>query len=259
MSVGEANCVRLVIEEVINSDHAREVILRSIRTHLAASVPHDAIYAQTKAESHNLHPNGEEVRTITDAVLSKDELVELFSESLEAVDGHCLIVQDEIEMVGALTRIIVDLQTTKLEARRIALSDAPVVERLARSMAVEVDDIAVAPGAAALFGYDVGITMAQAAIAETGTLMLDSAHERHRLVSLLPPVHIAIVEASQVYLTLGEALSVLRRDDNEVSQTVTFVTGPSRTADIELILAIGVHGPQELFVIVNVGPPLKNG
>ena len=66
----------------------------------------------------------------------------------------------------------------------------------------------------------------------------------------MPPVHIAIINASQIVETLGEALAMLRREQ-KVSPIVTLVTGPSRTADIELTLAIGVHGPQELFVIVN--------
>ncbi len=184
-------------------------------------------------------------------------LVELFKENLEAVDGHCVLVHGELEIVHALTNIVVELQKTKLRARRIALSDDAVVERLARLIPVEVDEIKVAPGAAELFGYDVGISKVQGAIAETGTLVLDTERERHRLVSLLPPVHIAIVDASQIHLTLGETLLVLRRDTEEVSPTITFITGPSRTADIELTLAIGVHGPQELYVIVNQEAPLN--
>jgi L-lactate dehydrogenase complex protein LldG len=76
-------------------------------------------------------------------------------------------------------------------------------------------------------------------------------------VSLVPPVHIAIVEATQIYQTLAEALTVLRQKER-VSSIITFVTGPSRTADIELTLAIGVHGPQELYVIVNEEPKCKS-
>jgi L-lactate dehydrogenase complex protein LldG len=106
------------------------------------------------------------------------------------------------------------------------------------------------PNAHDIFAYDVGISTAQAGIAETGTLVLDSAKERHRLVSLVPPVHIAIVNASDIVETLSDALALLQKD-KEISPAITFITGPSRTADIELTLAIGVHGPQELFVIVN--------
>jgi L-lactate dehydrogenase complex protein LldG len=242
---------------VINSDtnsNARDVILRSIRSHLAASVPHNAIYAETTEAGQGLH-----VDVAPEIPVDANEersLVELFRDNLEAVDGHCVIVDGELEIVHALTSIIVEMQKTKPRARRIALSDDAVVERLARLMPVEVDEIAVAPDAGELFGYDVGISRVQGAIAETGTLVLDTERERHRLVSLLPPVHIAIVDASQICLTLGETLSVLRSDTEEVSPTITFITGPSRTADIELTLAIGVHGPQELYVIVNDGTPL---
>jgi len=108
-----------------------------------------------------------------------------------------------------------------------------------------------------MFEIDVGVTTAQAAIAETGTLVLDSSRERNRLVSLVPPIHIAIVDASSIFQTLGEALAFIHQDGN-ISPAVTFITGPSRTADIELTLAIGVHGPQELYVIVNEGPPLTH-
>ena len=240
---------------MISSDtnsSARDVILRSIRSHLAASASHDAIYAETTGHDSRLEVAPE----IAVDANEEGTLVELFGDNLEAVDGHCVMVHGELEIVHALTNIIVELQKTKLRARRIALSDDAVVERLARLIPVEVDEIKVAPGAAELFGYDVGISRVQGAIAETGTLVLDTERERHRLISLLPPVHIAIVDASQIHLTLGETLSVLRCDTEEVSPTITFITGPSRTADIELTLAIGVHGPQELYVIVNDGAPL---
>ena len=114
---------------------------------------------------------------------------------------------------------------------------------------LEIEEFGIAPNASEIFGFDVGITTAQSAIAETGTLVLDSARERHRLVSLVPPVHIAIIDASKIYTTLSETLAMLGSE--ELSPTITFITGPSRTADIELTLTIGVHGPQELYVIIN--------
>jgi L-lactate utilization protein LutC len=157
-------------------------------------------------------------------------LIDLFKENVEAVNGHCIVTQDASQ---AVTRIITDLGAPK-----IATSDAP-------------------PTAKEIFEYDVGITTAQAAIADTGTLVLDSARERHRLVSLVPPVHIAIVDASTIFHTLAEALAFINQN-GDISPAVTFITGPSRTADIELTLAIGVHGPQELYVIVNQGPSLSH-
>jgi L-lactate utilization protein LutC len=173
---------------------------------------------------------------------------DVFRLNLEAVNGHCVIAQGDTDIARALTQIIADLQKTNLRAQRIAISDNPLVERLMYLTDLEIEALTVAPND--IFSYDVGISTAQAAIAETGTLVLDSADERHRLVSLVPPVHIAIVDASRICETLGEALALLRQD-KELSRAVTFVTGPSRTADIELTLTVGVHGPQELYVIVN--------
>jgi len=146
-----------------------------------------------------------------------------FKESVESVAGHCVVTTD---VTDSLSRIITDLK-----AQRIATSDD-------------------APDAHDIFQYDVGISSAQAAIAETGTLVLDSSCERNRLVSLVPPVHIAIINASSIVETVSDALALLQKD-REISPAITFITGPSRTADIELTLAIGVHGPQELYVIVD--------
>jgi L-lactate dehydrogenase complex protein LldG len=229
-------------------DEARESILRSIRSHLAESVPRDAI----ERASHHVHPVAPASLPPNGTAVS---LVELFKENLEAVDGHCIVVHRDLDIVRTISSIIGDLQATKLQGRRLAVSDQPEIERLVRLIAIEVDELVVAPSAHDLFHFDVGITSVQGAIAETGTLVLDSAYERHRLISLVPPVHIAIVESSRICETLGETLAMLRKD-NDLSPAVTFITGPSRTADIELTLAIGVHGPQELYVIVHDGPPL---
>lgn len=230
----------------VTNSQGRSEILRSIRSHLAASVQHD------EAEEASV--------TTVSAIVPPENgrsgsIVESFKENLEAVNGHCIVARNELEIVRALTKIITGLQATNLKGRRIALSNAPMVERLVNLIAVEIDELCIAPSAADLFSVDVGITTAQAGIAETGTLVLDSSRERHRLTSLVPPVHIAIVDATHIHQTLGETLSALQRD-GELNPIVTFVTGPSRTADIELTLAIGVHGPQELYVIVNEGPPL---
>jgi L-lactate utilization protein LutC len=155
----------------------------------------------------------------------------VFKENLESVAGHCVITTD---VTAVLRQIITDLR-----AQRIAISDAP-----------ELAEFGVIPSANEIFDFDLGITYAQAAISETGTLVLDSSCERNRLVSVVPPVHIAIVAASKIRETLGETLAMLQ-SGKELSPVITFITGPSRTADIELTLTIGVHGPQELYVIID--------
>lgn len=244
------------------NDSARKAILGSIREHLAAGVPYDAVrseviadptsllHAVTLPENGGTRPEVVAIHESEGTVV--DSLIEIFGKNLEAVGGHCILARGENEVIEALNEIISSLQDSPLRGRSIALSNAPLLERLMAGLEVKVDEIAVAPSVAELFGYDVGVSTAQAAIAETGTLMLDSEAEKHRLVSLVPPVHIAIVDAANICLTLGEALADAEHG-REVSPTITLITGPSRTADIELTLAIGVHGPQELFVIINEG------
>ena len=224
------------------TNEARQAILSSIRSHLATSVPYD----ERELSLHHANPEN------NPAILSKEasaSLVETFKANLIAVGAHCLIAQTDADIASTLTRIISALQKTPIRAQRIAISDAPQIEHFLHQTDLEIEELAIAPNASDIFEFDVGITSAQAAIAETGTLVLDSTRERHRLVSLVPPVHIAIVDASKIYDTLGEALAFIHK--TEMSPAVTFVTGPSRTADIELTLTIGVHGPQELYVIIN--------
>ena len=221
------------------NNEARQEILGSIARHLAASQPFDA----------REQPVDQPVTLPAQPVASN--VIELFKQNLEAVDGHCIIAHSKGEIAGALTQIISALQKTKVRAQRIAISDAPELERLMHMTDLQIEELGIAPNASDIFAFDVGITTAQAAIAETGTLVLDSARERHRLVSLVPPVHIAIVDGATIYGTLGETLSMLQNGE-ELSPAITFITGPSRTGDIELTLTIGVHGPQELYVIINL-------
>jgi L-lactate dehydrogenase complex protein LldG len=98
---------------------------------------------------------------------------------------------------------------------------------------------------------EVGITGVDAAIAETGSLALLSGEGKPRAASLLPPTHVAIVRRGDLRGSLGEFFSSFA-DAIAGAACCTFVTGPSRTADIELTLTLGVHGPG--VVIVVVGP-----
>ncbi len=106
-------------------------------------------------------------------------------------------------------------------------------------------------GRAEALAADAGITLASFGLADTGTLVACAAPGDHRLDSLLPPVHIALLPAARIVPGLAELLARLRADGAFDSHSaITFITGPSRTADIELTLTIGVHGPKKLFVIV---------
>jgi L-lactate dehydrogenase complex protein LldG len=95
----------------------------------------------------------------------------------------------------------------------------------------------------------VGVTGAVGAIAESGSVALVSGPGRPRTASLLPPVHVAIVPVSRLYATLPDFLAA-HPDAAEQGSNLVLVTGPSRTADIEMTLTRGVHGPGEVHVVL---------
>jgi len=94
-----------------------------------------------------------------------------------------------------------------------------------------------------------GITGANYALADTGTLVMLASVQEARMISLLPPVHIALVDRDRLLTGLDELLTILPRPAEQTSSMV-LITGPSRTADIEQILVRGVHGPGEIHVVV---------
>jgi L-lactate dehydrogenase complex protein LldG len=96
---------------------------------------------------------------------------------------------------------------------------------------------------------DIGITSVDYALAATGTFVMLSSHNEARLISLLPPAHIAIFPRSLILQNLDELLSILPRPADQTSSMV-LITGPSRTADIEQILVRGVHGPGEVYAVI---------
>ena len=96
---------------------------------------------------------------------------------------------------------------------------------------------------------DIGITSADYALADTGTLVMLSTPHEARLISLLPPAHIAVVPRDRLLTGLDELFAVAP-NPAEISSSMVLITGPSRTADIEQILVRGVHGPGQIAVVV---------
>ena len=100
-----------------------------------------------------------------------------------------------------------------------------------------------------LFEIDAAITTTRGGIADTGSLILWPTPDEPRLMSLVPPIHIAVLNSSQIYSTFREAMI----SENWVSEMPTnalLISGPSKTADIEQTLVYGIHGCKELVVLV---------
>ena len=90
------------------------------------------------------------------------------------------------------------------------------------------------------------------AIAETGAIVLWPDESEPRLMSLVPPVHIAVLEADKIYNSFCEIMQAEHWPDHMPTNAL-LISGPSKTADIEMTLAFGVHGPRELIVLVIEG------
>ncbi|MBI9085198.1 MAG: lactate utilization protein [Desulfobacterales bacterium] len=101
-----------------------------------------------------------------------------------------------------------------------------------------------------LAGIDIAFTVADYGIAETGTLVLDSTSEDLRLATMVSEVHVAVLPLSRLRRTAFELEPELTEMMQNPTRYIAFITGASRTADIERVLALGVHGPLELHVLL---------
>jgi L-lactate dehydrogenase complex protein LldG len=130
--------------------------------------------------------------------------------------------------------------------RKAALWHTPFLEELKIAGVLKDAGVEVAPFDAdkqALAGCDLGITEADYLLPETGTIVLTSSADKPRAVSLLPRIHLAVARPEELRPDLHQVFA-----EGKTNPYMVFITGPSRTADIELTTTIGVHGPKQLFV-----------
>ena len=96
----------------------------------------------------------------------------------------------------------------------------------------------------------IGVTGAFAAIAETGTLVLASGHDTPATASLLPETHIAVLSAGRIVPHMEDAFALVRDTFGQMPRAINFVSGPSRTADIDQTIVLGAHGPSRVHIVL---------
>ena len=163
-------------------------------------------------------------------------LIERFTQELETIGGHPHRVSKE----NLIKTLAADLKEHDIE-------EALIWEKIPA-----LDEAGLTKSGISLFHNTdplirAGITGADAGIAETGTLVISSGRGQPMSTSLLPEIHLVVIKSSQIVSTLEEALQL---DNVREASTTTLITGPSRTADIEMTLTIGMHGPKELIVYI---------
>ncbi len=144
-----------------------------------------------------------------------------------------------------------DYVASQINGSRAIASPAPLLDRLG---ILTLPGVAIAAGGPdqvqrACAESDIGITTAEYVLADTGALVTLAGVRESRLVSLLPPVHIAVGPADRI-LTGLEELFTLLPDPATLSSSLVLIAGPSRTADVEGVLTLGVHGPRELHLVL---------
>ncbi len=177
--------------------------------------------------------------------LAQDERLARFEERFTGLGGEVRVVNNIAQLQTELAEVVADMKP-----QRIGMwSDAQLEKWVGGSLAEQtVLKWGVDPREQ-FSSLDIGITGCSAAVADTGTLVLACGGGRGRSVHLLPPVHVAILGASQIVTRLGEALDRVARPI-EMDSYVHFVTGPSRSSDIENDQTIGIHGPAAVIVLV---------
>jgi L-lactate dehydrogenase complex protein LldG len=208
---------------------ARDKILHKVRTALGRSAGQDPAPAPPAR--------------IRLPDVSLEARVESFVSALQALNGKTLVANgpgDAKEYAASLAAGKKVVASNAHFLRDWCITSLPGVQTGFTSTAALRDACAVA---------DLGITGADYALADTGTLVMLSSREEARLVSLLPPVHLAIVPRDRLLSGLDELFTLLPQPARQTSSMV-MITGPSRTADIEQILVRGVHGPGEIHVVI---------
>jgi L-lactate utilization protein LutC len=170
-----------------------------------------------------------------------DDRVGAFTKALEALTG---VVEEASDRDALIRRVVADR-----EVRRAVVSQDPEcdgVEHLLRELGVEVVELGDVAGSAEA---DLGITGAAYGIALTGSLVIDSSRAGARTASLLPPTHLTLLRRETILPDPGALLRDLSAQlPDGLPSNLVLVTGPSKSADIELVLTVGVHGPRELVV-----------
>jgi L-lactate dehydrogenase complex protein LldG len=249
---------------------SQEVFLNRVRRALRKDPVPPAV-RQPLVQSHE--EIAQNVATLRSRLATqRPALIAQLSEQLRAVGGSVQVAAAKAEAVAYIERLAVDKQAKFILRWQSELLETLEVDAALRQHSVQVQ-AATAPrlshadtGAEANVAQarwtlrqlaaeaDIGLSGADCAIAETGTLALAALPGQMRSVSLLPPIHIAVVKADQIVASLSDYLLLLRAAGADLQQHLTscisFITGPSRTGDIELTLTVGVHGPGELHLVV---------
>jgi L-lactate dehydrogenase complex protein LldG len=228
----------------------KEAMLNRIRASLET--------AMLPAASYELPARPPSLDSSAGVPADPESLRAAFITEVQSLSAQVYSPDDQAEAIGLLLRIVQANETEAALAWDEEHLPVPGVWEALTTHGVQILDATLpaagdkAARAARLAEFDratVGVTGALAGLANTGSLALSSGPGRGRLASLLPPVHIALLPVASLYPDMAAFLAAHPGTVRQASNLV-FISGPSRTADIEQVLTLGVHGPRDLHVVL---------
>jgi L-lactate dehydrogenase complex protein LldG len=175
-------------------------------------------------------------------------MIDLFKAKAEAVGSEVYRFPGKNEALSFIIDFLKKEHIAEVNGATAVWADCPFLKMIEKDQLSEKIqglkfDVTRETAAAA----KIGISQMDWAISDTGTLVQNATAVEQRLVSTLPEIHIALIASPKILPDLATALSRISPQD---AAYLTFITGPSRTADIERVLTIGVHGPERLLIVL---------
>lgn len=198
---------------------AKENILKKIRQALSNQVPVP-------------FPESEGTESVFD--IPKQELAVTFAEKFSVLMGRFSYCLDETEFAEQLKSLVTAKQLNNMYCRETELK-------------VLLQNKGIATTATDVKTCQASITSCEKLIARTGSIVMSSGQQSGRTVSVYAPIHICVAYTDQLVADIKDALIDIKTSYPSLPSMITLATGPSRTADIEKTLIVGVHGPKEVF------------
>lgn len=214
----------------------RDDILASIRAGLRSALLPDAADA---------HPDGPPLQdTPGDA--------DRFQAEVEALSGRVYRASDPAEAARQVAAIVEAAGADRVLAWSAEAIGVAGLQEALREAGIGWYQLEEGVHPSTYRDFKVGLTGADAGLADVGALVVKSGPGRARSASMLPPVHVAILPVEHLYADMA-SFFVAHPDAVQSGSNLIFIAGPSRTADIELTLTLGVHGPGEVYVVLVEG------
>lgn len=170
---------------------------------------------------------------------STDDLAILFAENLRAIQGEFCFCEDEKDFLLNLMALIHYKKTANVFVWEKELQEI-----------LDLTDVVYQKDDTNFKQADIGITTCEMLIARDGGVLVSSKQKAGRRLTIFPHIHVVVAFTSQLVYDVETALQKIRERYRQMPSMLSFINGPSRTADIEKTLVLGAHGPKELHVFL---------